>query len=235
MVQAQWKRPPLTRQEADDLFMLTFADDPADTPRVAMDDLRFWAMSTFAHCLQSYARRQRLAWYVTSLLPIAFDCPGAARKRTVTPDTFVAFAADHPRTSYDVAAEGGTFPPFVLEVASPSSIDRDQQEKRRTYELLGAREYALFTPREGDSSTLEGYHSDSANRFMPWLPDEHGRLWSAVLGLHIVVRGPLLQAQTAEGQLLPTPEESEAARQRAEQESAQLRSELNRYRSQHDG
>ena len=91
-------------------------------------------------------------------------------------------------------------------------------------------------------------------------PDEQGRLWSEVLGLYLVVRGRLLQAQTAEGRLLLTPEETgaalqaaeearrnaeearrreeearrnaEEARRRAEEEAERLRRELERYRSQ---
>ena len=69
--------------------------------------------------------------------------------------------------------------------------------------------------------------------------DEQGRLWSEVLGLYLVVRGQLLQAQTPDGQLLLTPEQegdarerAEEARQRAEEEAEQLRRELERLRSQ---
>jgi HAMP domain-containing protein len=60
------------------------------------------------------------------------------------------------------------------------------------------------------------------------LPDEQGRLWSAVLGLHLVVRGRLLQAQTPEGRLLLTPEQAEFARQRAEAELHRAEDELRR-------
>lgn len=231
MVQTPWRQPPLTQEEEDDLFMLMLDDDTEDAPWIVMGDLQFWSASGFAHSLRGYAHERGLGWYVASMLPIAYDWPNAARKKQLSPDTFVAFVAERARTTFDVAAEG-VFPPFVLEVVSPSSATRDQREKRHAYELLGAREYALFTPREGARSTLEGYRRGVTGHFAPWPLDEQGRLWSEVLGLYLVVRGALLQAQTAEGQLLLTPEQTGAALRRAEDEAEQLRRELERYRSQ---
>ncbi len=231
MIKTPWRQPPLTKEQENDLFMLLLEDDTEDAPWMVMGDLQFWSASSFAHSLRSYAHEQGLGWYVASMLPITYDWPNAARKKQLSPDTFVAFVEERPRTSFDVEAEGG-FPPFVLEVVSPSSTGRDQQEKRHAYELLGAREYALFTPREGAASTLEGYRRSATGQFEPWPLDEQGRLWSAVLGLYLVARGALLQAQTADGRLLLTPEQSEAARRRAEEEAERLRRELERYRSQ---
>jgi Uma2 family endonuclease len=234
MVQTPWRQPPLTQEEVDDLFMLTLEDDTEDAPWMTMGDLQFWSASGFAHSLRAYARERGLGWYVASMLPIMYDWPNASRKKQLAPDTFVAFVEDRARTAFDMEAEGG-FPPFVLEVVSPSSVARDQQEKRHAYELLGVREYALFTPREGRRSTLEGYRRGVAGQFEPWSPDERGRLWSEVLGLYLVTRGALLQAQTAEGRLLLTPEQAEEARRRAEDEAEQLRRELERYRGQGNG
>jgi hypothetical protein len=245
MIKVPWRQPPLTKEQENDLFMLLLEDDTEDAPWMVMGDLQFWSASSFAHSLRSYAHEQGFDWYVASMLPITYEWPNAARKKQLSPDTFVAFVEERARTSYDVEAEGG-FPPFVLEVVSPSSTARDQQEKRLAYELLGAREYALFTPREGVPSVLEGYRRSAKGQFEPWTPVEQGRLWSEVLGLYLVARGTLLQAQTAEGRLLLTPEQTgaalrvaeearrreEEARRRAEEEAERLRRELERYRSQ---
>ena len=245
MIKAPWRQPPLTKEQENDLFMLLLEDDTEDAPWMVMGDLQFWSASSFAHSLRSYAHEQGLGWYVASMLPIEYEWPNAARKKVLAPDTFVAFVEERARSSFDVEAEGG-FPPFVLEVVSPSSTVRDQQEKRLAYELIGVQEYALFTPREGAASTLEGYRRGATGQFEPWTPDEQGQLWSAVLGLYLVARGTLLQAQTAEGRLLLTPEQTgaalrvaeearrreEEARRRAEEEAEQLRRELERYRSQ---
>ena len=139
MVQLSWRHPPPTKEEIDDLFMLMLEDDTEDAPWMTMGDLQFWSASSFAHSLRSYAHEHGLGWYVACMLPIEYEWPNAARKKVLSPDTFVAFVEERARTSYDVEAEGG-FPPFVLEVVSPSSTARDQQEKRLAYELLGVRE-----------------------------------------------------------------------------------------------
>ncbi len=234
MVQTPWRRPPLTQAEVDDLFMLTLDDDTEDAPWMVMGDLQFWSASGFAHSLRNYAHKQGLPWYVASMLPINYDWPNAARKKTLAPDTFVAFVPERSRTSYDREAEG-VFPPFVLEVVSPSSTARDEREKRHAYHLLGAREYALFTPREGMPSTLEGYRRNAAGQFEPWPLDDQGRLWSDVLGLRLVIRGALLQAETRDGRLLLSPEQAEEARQRAEDTVNQLHAELEQYKRRNAG
>ena len=238
MAQTEWRRPPLTREQTAFLFMMTLEDDTEDAPWMTMGDLQFWSASGFAHSLRDYARALGLGWYMASMLPILSRWPGLARKRQLSPDTFVAFVPEHPRSSFDTDIEGD-FPPFVLEVVSPSSIERDEIEKREAYEFLGVREYALFTPREDAPSRLEGYRLGPDGRFGPWFPDAGGRLWSETLGLFLTVNGALVQAQTPDGQLLLTPEQSsaalreaEAARLRSEEELAALRRELARLRGE---
>jgi len=240
MAQMAWRQPPLTKGEEDDLFLLLLADDEENASWMVMGDLQFWSASGFAHSLRAYARRRGLPWYVASMLPIEYRRPRSARLGKLAPDTFVAFVPDKARTFYDQAAEG-QFPPFVLEVVSPSSVGRDQHDKRTAYALLGAREYALFTPREGRPSTLAGYRRDADGAFEPWPRDDQGRLWSEVLGLYLVARGTLLHAVTEDGELLLSPEETEAARAReetgrvlAEGENARLRRRLARYEDPED-
>lgn len=257
MVTVKWSPPPLNTAEGRDLFMLTLEDDSEEAPWMVMGDLQFWSASSFAYTLQDYAHAEGLGWYVASMLPITYLWPGSPHKRVLAPDAFVAFVPDHPRASFDVPAEG-VFPPFVLEVVSPSSVERDEADKLRAYDFLKAREYALFTPRLGATSSLVGYRRDDAGAFVPWLPDAQGRLWSDVLGLYLIIRGTFLQAQTPDGRILLTPpqvaearrraeqllkaseaanrrtaqmlEASEAARQRAEEEIEALRRELARLR-----
>jgi Uma2 family endonuclease len=229
MVHAPWRHPPLTPEQEDDLFMVLLEDDTEDAPWMTMGDLQFWSASSFAHSLRIYGHQQGLGWYVASMLPILYRWQNEGRKKQLSPDTFVAFVPEHPRTSYDLEIEG-TFPPFVLEVVSPSSTERDQVEKTKAYDLLGAQEYALFTPRLGTASLLEGYRRDAKGRFVTWPLDDEGRLHSAVLGLHLVVRGEMLQAQTPDRRLLLTWEETVDALQRAEAEAERLRRELEHYR-----
>jgi hypothetical protein len=156
------------------------------------------------------------------MLPIRFIKLPSRRKQVLAPNIFVAMIPEHPRNSFDVDVEGG-FPPFVLEVVSPSSTIRDFDDKFEAYEKLGAQEYAWFTPRVDAPSLLQGFRRNAAGWFEEWSLDVEGRLWSDVLGLRLIVRGMTLQAQTAEGRILRTPEEAEA-------EIERLRRELERYR-----
>ncbi len=239
MVQTRWRPSPVT--DDDDRFMRELEDDTEDAPWMSMGDLQFWSASGFAHSLQTYVDEQGLDWYVAAMLPILYRWPGVEGTKQLAPDTMVAFVPNHSRTSYDLEDEG-VFPPFVLEVISPSSVGRDQDEKRRAYDLLGAREYALFRPRQGRASTLRGYRRGADGQFEEWPPDAQGRLWSDVLGLYLVVRGQLVQAETSDNQVLLTPrqaaaarrqaeaarQQAEAAQRQAEDEVARLRRELDR-------
>ena len=217
--------------------MLTLEDDTEDAPWMVMGDLQFDAASSFKHSLRIYARGHGLPWYVASMLPIRYRSRGSKRKRQLAPDCFVAFVPDRMRESYDLDAEG-VFPAFVLEVVSPSSVKRDEQEKLRAYGVLGAREYVLFTPHEKGPSTLAGYHRDASDLLVPWPAEADGSLWSDVLGLRLVVEAGLLLAETVEGERLRSPEQEAAARaeeararREAEAENERLRQELSRLRA----
>jgi Uma2 family endonuclease len=219
---ALWREPVLTADEEDDSFLAGLADDREDAPWMVMGTQQFWSASTFAHSLRAYARAKGLQWFVASMLPIRFEVGNPPKSHQLSPDCFVAFAPDHPRSSYNVSEEGA-FPVFVLEVVSPSSVERDNKDKLRAYRQLGAREYALFTPGAEGAALLAGYRRDRLGRMVPWQAQADGSLWSDVLGVSLVLRGDLLRVQTAQGELLRTLEEAEA-------ELEHLRHELNRQR-----
>ena len=229
MIHIPWLPHPLTEEQVRDHFMLMLEDDTENKPWMTMGDLQFWSAAGFAYCLRFYARERGLPWYVASMHPIIYSWHGSPTKKQFAPDVYVAFVPDHPRPSFDVAREGG-FPPFVLEVVSPASVERDRIEKREAYDALGVQEYALFTPRDNEPSSLEGYQRTSGGHFAPWPPDAEGRLWSQTLGLFLAIRGASLQAVTPEGELLLTPDQDRTARRQAEAEIQRLRAELERGR-----
>jgi hypothetical protein len=240
MVQTPVHHPPFPLTDADARFMQNLADDTEEAPWMIMGDLQFWSASGLAHSLRHYAQRHGQGWYVASMLPIRYYWPPRRpttldiilrkrrRKKVLAPDVLVAFIDDHARTSLDADIEG--FPPFVMEVVSPSSVEHDARDKRKAYEILGVREYVLFTPQEEGGSHLAGYRRNATGQFEDWPLDAEGRLWSAVSELYLVARGSRLQAQTAAGEWLLTPEQEAAARQRAEAEVERLRQELAHYR-----
>lgn len=209
--------------DPDTVFLAVLANDTRSAPWMVMSDLQFWPTSSFAHLLRIYRQAQGLPGYVGSMLPIRYtvvDNEGKKRRKQLAPDTFLALVPQRQRNSYNLEREK-VFPAFVLEVVSPSSKKRDEQDKVRAYDVLGAREYALFTPRDPAPSTLQGYRRDEDGRFVPWLPDASGRLWSEVLQLWLVVREPYLQAVTPDGVLLLTPDQEAQLRRKAEAEQRQ--------------
>lgn len=227
--------------------MLLVADDTEEAPWMVMGDAQFWAASSLAHSLRSYAAARRPDWYVAGMLPINYRWKGSSRLHTVAPDVFVAVVENRPRQSYNVEAEG-SFPPFVLEVVSPSSVERDLEDKLLIYRVLGAREYALLRTDE-EQVALQGYRQGAGGEWESWAPDQHGRLWSEVLELFLLLHEGQLQAMTREGQLLPTPQQMAAAwqeaddarrqaddaRRQAEAEAARLRAELARLHGHETG
>lgn len=223
----------LTKDEADALFFATFEDDTEDAPWMVMGSPQYAATSDFFQSLREYAQRQQRPWFVAGMTPILYRPPGLRRRKQVAPDVFVALAPDRPRSSYDSDAEG--FPPFVLEVVSPSSAHRDQREKREAYERLGVQEYALFTPNVDRPTELNGYRRSAEGHFESWPKDARGRLWSDVLGLFLLRQGMTLRAATPDGQLLSTLAEAIDAYRQAETENERLRHEVERMRRKIQG
>ena len=151
------------------------------------------------------------------------------------PDVQVVFGVSRGnRTSYRIWEEGKA-PDFVLEVASPSTADRDAREKAREYSQIGVREYWRLDPLGTLMRTpLEGYVA-SEGKYGPLQPvastDRSGRLRSEVLGLELrsrrqdgatvlVFRDP----RTGE-EFDGAPEEAERRRRIAERDARSARQE----------
>ena len=148
----------------------------------------------------------------------------------LSPDVFVALDRDAGlRESWKTWLEG-KFPEVVVEIASPSTEQRDIGEKLRRYGALGAREYYIHDPARRLQPAFRGYRA-AGGVLLP-VPNPSGRsIRSEVLGLELrVVDGWLRVIDPASGEPYPTPEEvqdlqrtAERARRKAEQ--AQFRAE----------
>ena len=159
---------------------------------------------------------------------------------SVAPDTFVVFGVpNHIRPIYKVWEEGKA-PDFVLEIASPSTWDKDQGPKRELYESLGVREYWQYDP-TGDYlepplrclRLLGGEYEPMAQTEAE---DGSPAMYSAVLGLDVcIVQGELRFHDPATGQNILTLTESNEERERekrARQESEQARLRAEQARQQ---
>ena len=149
-------------------------------------------------------------------------------RNSIAPDVLVAFGiGTDNRSSYFVWQEGKP-PDWVLEVASPSTEERDRGYKRQRYATLGVPEYWLFdpkgdafpsgTPRLQGLGLVNGAYRPLASALVADEPPARRRMIrSKVLGLDVCAEGALLRFRdTATGRDIPHPPEVEAAADRAE-------------------
>ena len=165
----------------------------------------------------------------------------------VVPDVMVVFGVPRrQRKAYLMWMEGKR-PDFVIELLSESNPTKDTVKNYRLYEQqLSVPEYVWFNPLE--PTEWRGFRL-RGNRYEEIAPDDHGRLWSEVLGLYLGVHEGWLRLYDRDGNLILTGDEAEAqqqarvtraeaqaveeraAREAAEAELARLREELARLKA----
>ena len=178
----------------------------------------------------------------------------------VAPDVFVAFGVEGTRNrkSWKVWEENGVVPAFVLEVASESTREEDEGDKRTKYAMMGVPEYCRinsFADDPDDRLALERLTTGRVFELVPVTIEASGRLRHRIdcLGLDIcletreeglwvrlydpVTRTWLLSQQEenagrlAEATMRRAAEErAEAAEERAEREVADRRAAQERIR-----
>ncbi|MBD2295945.1 Uma2 family endonuclease [Anabaena sphaerica FACHB-251] len=141
------------------------------------------------------------------------------------PDFFVVSGTERKtRKSWVVWEEDGKYPNLILEILSPTTANTDREFKKELYQnTFRTPDYFWFDP-----YTLEfaGFHLLDGE-YQPLTANEKGHLWSHQLGLYLGIHDGLLRYFTAEGNLVPTPEESaEQEAHKAARLAAKLR-ELN--------
>ena len=210
--------PPATaglpsRDEIDDL---SIEYPSSDGEPMAESQLQYTPLTDTVSALENYFIERSDVFIAGDLLVYYRINDNRTR---VAPDVFVVFGAsgNHPRDSWLVWREGKA-PDFVMEIASPSTWERDAVEKREIYANMGVTEYwrfdptgECFTPELVGETLVEGQY-----RELPLERDVEGRLWgrSAVLGLDIYAL-PDLELRLydpADRKWLLTPRENEEAR-----------------------
>ena len=144
-------------------------------------------------------------------------------RNSIAPDVLVAFdLGTHERMNYRVWEEGKP-PDWVLEVASPSTEDKDRIEKRCRYAAMGVPEYWLFDAKgdvyKDDTPRLLGLElvGDEYSAIKRRLVAGQPMIRSEALGLDVYVDGKLLRFRyPATGQLIQHRPEITAAAERAE-------------------
>ena len=139
----------------------------------------------------------------------------------LSPDVFVALDRDaRLRESWKTWLEG-KFPEVVVEIASPSTQQRDLGEKLARYGALGAREYYIHDPERRLQPAFRGYQA-AGGVLLP-VPNPSGAsIRSGVLGLELrVVDGWLRVIDPASGKPYPTPDEVRDLQRKAERAQRQ--------------
>ncbi len=170
-------------------------------------------------------------------------------KRRVVPDVMVSLGVPGDnRMSYFVWEEGKP-PDFVLEVASPGTVDADLHEKPPLYARLGVREYFRYDPMGGLLPARLAGDRLKGGRYEPLpaerLPGAELSVRSAVLGLDLrydgiaqrlriwdPVRGEYLRTLSEEARArVEETRQRQKAERRVDQE-ARARQEAERQRDQ---
>ena len=111
------------------------------------------------------------------------------KPKSVAPDVFVSFdVPSYPREIYRISEEGKP-PDWVLEIASPTTYQKDVGDKKKLYESMGVGEYFVYDPQGGmHDPRLQGWvlqpggYAELADLGRPGVPVA---LWSEVLGLEL--------------------------------------------------
>ncbi len=143
------------------------------------------------------------------------------------PDFFVVLGAEQrPRKSWVIWEEEGQYPHIIIELLSASTAKTDRGDKKTLYaNVFRTPDYFWFDPA---SYEFRGFHLLDG-QYEELQPNDLGHLWSQQLGLFLGIYKKTLRFFTADGILVPTPEESaETERQRAETEYQRAETEYQR-------
>jgi Uma2 family endonuclease len=193
-------------------------------------------MELLIHSLQVHWAERR-NYYVGGNMFLHYD--PRSRNKFRGPDFFLVLdVEERERKSWVVWQEGMRFPDVIIELLSDSTREIDKGEKKTLYErVFHTAEYYLYDP---FSQEFIGYHLHGAH-YQVVEPDAHGKIFSPVTGLYLVVRDQWLRWMTPEGEVLPAPMElvererqrAEQERQRAEQEHQRAEQERQRAEQEH--
>lgn len=182
-------------------------------------------------CLE-WLWRDRNDFYAAGNLTIYYSPQQLKSEYFRGPDFFVVLGCERKtRKSWAVWEEDGKYPNVILEILSDSTAKTDKGLKKTIYQdTFRTPDYFWFDPY---TQEFAGFHIVDG-KYEPLQANAQGFLWSQQLGLYLGVHQGFVRFFTAEGELVPSPEEEaqqaqqqvQQAQQKAERLAAKLR-ELN--------
>ncbi|GAB1538720.1 Uma2 family endonuclease [Scytonema sp. NUACC21] len=200
----------------------------SDEPEME-SSLHYMQLLLLVTCLE-WLWRGRNDYFIGANLTVYFSRQQLRNRDFRGPDFFLVKQTEkRPRNAWVVWEEDGKYPNLIIELLSTSTADTDPTLKKNLYQdRFHTSEYFWFSP-----ETLEfvGFRL-VGSQYQEIAPNERGWRWSEELGLYLGIESEKLRYFTAEGDLVPTPEEValqaqlalEQERQRAEKLAQRLRS-----------
>jgi Uma2 family endonuclease len=179
-------------------------------------DLHRLQMTLLIQCLE-WLWRDNNDFYASGNVTVYYSPRQLKSEHFRGPDFFVVLGTERkPRKSWVVWEEDGKYPNVIVELLSDSTAKTDKGLKKQIYQdIFRIPEYFWFDPHNLEFAGFVLL----AGKYQPMEANSQGWLWSQQLDLFLGVDQHKLRFFTAEGELVPTPEE--VAKQqfaRAEQE-----------------
>lgn len=207
-----------TTQDITENVIVPPGDLYSDEPPLE-SELHLRQIILLLNCLE-WLWRDRNDFYAAGNLTIYYSQKKRKDQDFRGPDFFVVLDTERKtRKSWVVWDEDGKYPNFILEILSESTANVDRELKKKLYQnTFRTPNYFWFDP-----YTLEFAGFDLVvGRYQPIEPNNQGYLWSQQLELYLGIHQGLLRFFTADGELVPTPEEqAQSERQQKEYERQQ--------------
>ncbi|KAM3113244.1 Uma2 family endonuclease [Phormidesmis sp. 146-33] len=197
----------------------------SDEPEME-SSLHYTQLALLVACLE-FLWRDRTDFFIGANLTIYFSRQQLRNRDFRGPDFFlVKQTAKVPRNSWVTWEEDGKYPNLIIELLSISTADTDRNLKKTLYQdRFRTPEYFWFSP---ESLEFAGFRL-VGHQYQPIAPSQNNWLWSQELNLFLGIENRQLRYFTADGHLVPTPDEAAIQeRQRAEQLAEQASQAANR-------
>ncbi|MFN7217889.1 Uma2 family endonuclease [Microcystis sp.] len=161
--------------------------------------------------------KSRLAYYASGNLTIYYNAEQLKKRDFCGSDFFVVLDTEkRPRKSWVVWGEQGKYPDVIVEILSDSTANIDRNNKKILYQnTFRTPNYFGFDP---NTLELQGFRLIDG-QYQAISPNEQGYLWSEQLGLYLGIFDRKLRYFTADGQLVPTPQEAELQQRQAKEQA----------------
>ncbi|MDZ7959269.1 MAG: Uma2 family endonuclease [Aulosira sp. DedQUE10] len=197
----------------------------SDEPEME-SSLHYAQLLLLVTCLE-WLWRDRNNYFIGANLTIYFSRQQLRNRDFRGSDFFlVKQTQKHHRNSWVVWEEDGKYPNLIIELLLNSIADTDRNLKKSLYQdRFHTPEYFYFSP---DTLEFQGFRL-VGSEYQEIPTNANGWLWSQELDLYLGIESGKLRYFTAEGGLVPTPEEAALQAQlELEQQSLELQQERQR-------